>query len=116
MILDTGICTVFCREDTAEPGSMPNYKYTVLTQAWYGMLAFETAPRVQDDKRENTEISARIRIPQCLRIANHNIVVLRQVAEMPEDCPRYDVIRAYHGTDDDNGQPITDLTLAEVEP
>ena len=51
-----------------------------------------------------------------MRIANHNIVVLRQVAEMPEDCPRYDVIRAYHGTDDDNGQPITDLTLAEVEP
>lgn len=115
MILDSGICTVFRREDTAEPGGMPEYKYAVLTQAWFGMLAFETAPRTQGGSRENTEISARIRIQQNLRISNHNVVVLRQTATLPEDCPRYDVTRAYHGTDDDNGQPITDLTLLEVE-
>ena len=115
MILDTGICTIFDRVDASTPGSMQKYEYRVRRQTWYGMLNFETQPRVQDEKRENVEIAARIRIPQCYGVNSHNVVVLRPVSAMPQSGPRYNVIRAYQGDDDDNGLPITDLTLAEVE-
>jgi hypothetical protein len=115
MLLDSGICTVFQREDVSEGGGMPKYEYTVLTKSWYGELDFETVPVNPNGKREDTEASSRIRIYQNRQIDNHTVVVLADVGALPKTGVRYDVTRAYHGHDDDNGQPITDLTLKAVE-
>ena len=89
---------------------MPKYEYTVLAKSWYGELDFETVPVNPNGKREDTEASSRIRIYN-----NHAVVVLADVDALPKTGVRYDVTRAYHGHDDDNGQPITDLTLKAVE-
>lgn len=115
MLLDSGICTVFQREDVSEGGGMPKYEYTVLTKSWYGELDFETVPVNPNGKREDTEASSRIRIYQNRQIDNHTVVVLADVGALPKTGVRYDVTRAYHGHDDDNSQPITDLTLKAVE-
>lgn len=116
MMLDSGICTIFRRVDASTPGGMQKYDYVVLDKGWYGELNFETSPANPNGTREDTETNARIRILQNRAVDNHTMVVLSDVLTWAEATgPRYDVTRAYHGTDDDNGQPITDLTLTEVE-
>lgn len=115
MILDSGVCTVFRRIDVSVPGGMQKYDYEIASKGWYGELNFETAPANPTGNREDVETSARIRILQDRSITNHNIVVLDDVLSLEDGVKRYDVTRAYHGTDDDTGQPITDLTLTEVE-
>ena len=115
MILDKGICTVFQRVDVSTGGGIPKYDYSVLAKGWYGELDFETVPVNPNGNREDTEASARIRILQDRRVDNHAVVVLGDVDELPKTGVRYDVARAYHGHDDENGQPISDLTLKAVE-
>ena len=115
MILDSGIFTLFERVDVSKPGGLPTFDYRILDKGWYGELNFETAPITPTDNREDTQTSARIRVLQNRRITNHNIVVLADVLSLADGLERYDVTRAYHGVDDDNGQPITDLTLKAVE-
>ena len=47
------------------------------------------------------------------------MVVLRQIENMTERDPSdvlYNVQRAYHGVDPDNGEQITDLSLEVVNP
>lgn len=115
MLLDSGICSIFRKKDTSQPGDKPKDGYEMLYQSWYGELSFETAPFRASEDREDTKTDARIRIHQNRSINNHDVVVLSAESNMPDDAQRFDVIRAYHGTDSDNGQPITDLTLEEVE-
>ena len=113
MILDKGICTIYRRSDTAQPGDMPSYADTQLTEGWYGELNFETAPQWPTEYREETRCDARIRILQDRHIRNHDRALIRTV---DGDTALYEVTRAYHGTDEDSGEPITDLTLEVIEP
>lgn len=114
MILDDGICTVFSLVDKAEPGGMPNLVPQEKTMAWFGYLDFATAEAWPTEGREETEVSTRIRILQDRSITNKDIVVLEEKHEVDESMQQYEVMRAYHGHDDENGQPITDLTLKAV--
>lgn len=111
MILDTGICKVYRKTNIAEAGAMPVYEDMLITEGWYGELNFETAPLRPAGPRENVRTDARVRILQNRQINNHDRVLLSA-----EDGVVYEVTRAYHGTDADNGEPITDLSLEVVTP
>ena len=102
MILDSGICSVFQRGERA---------FTLLTQSWYRELSFETQPS-KDNANEGVQTGARIRILEARGIARGDVLVLRDAAALATFDPCYEVVRAYHGQDDDNGMPITDLTLS----
>ena len=114
MILDDGICTVFSMVDVADPGGMPDLQPQEKTMAWFGYLNFETAPAWPTEAREEVEVTARIRILQDRSITNHDVVVLQETHTIEEGMQRLEVMRAYHGHDSENGQPITDLTLKAV--
>ena len=113
MILDRGICWIYRKVNTAEPGAMPVWVDDVYHVSWYGELNFETNPARPTDNREEVKTDARIRILQNRRINNHDRVLLKTV-EGEETM--YEVTRAYHGADDESGELITDLTLEVYEP
>lgn len=114
MMLDSGICTIFRKVDVSEPGGMPTFEYQLKTKAWYGMLDFATEQEWPTEGREETEIAARIRVLQDRQLNNHDAVVLEDVDEIAADSRVLEITRAYHGHDDDSGEPITDLTLKAV--
>lgn len=115
MILDDGICTVFALVDKAKPGGKPDLEPQEKTMAWFGFLDFATAEAWPTIGREETEVTTRIRIHQDRTITNKNVVVLQMTHTIEEGMERLEVVRAFHGVDDDNGQPITDLTLKAVK-
>lgn len=117
MILDKGFCSIYSITNTALPGDMPVEGQALLYQSWYGELNFETSP-VNAAAHEGVAISNRIRILQNRNVANHHIAVLTTELPTgttpPAGATQYNVVRAYHGIDDDNGQPITDLSLERL--
>ena len=117
MILDSGICTIFRKINTAEPGRKPVWGYRLIHRGWYGELNFETAPARPTESREEVHTDARIRIYQNRSIANHDRVKLERFsdAERPEADEVFEVTRAWHGVDEESGEPITDLTLEVVK-
>lgn len=117
MILDAGICTVFRKVDSSGAGEKPAPSYTRLCQSWYGELAFETAPVSSTASREDVRTDTRIRVHQNRAINNHDVVVLCDVDTVPlGGVPVYEVARAFHGTDDEAGELISDLSLEVTEP
>lgn len=114
MILDDGICTIFEMVDKARPGGMPDLQPELKTMAWFAYLDFATAEAWPTQNREEVEVTARIRILQDRSITNQNVVVLEETSTLQKGMRRLEVVRAYHGHDDENGQPITDLTLKAV--
>lgn len=113
MILDSGICTVFSRKNIAGKGEKPRYAYTQKMQSYYGELDFETGGIFTTQGREDRVVDARIRILQDRTVRAHDVVVLADV-ETAEGAEIYEIERAYHGQDDDNGAPISDLSLRKV--
>lgn len=113
MILDKGVCSVYRKVNIADAGAMPVYQDALLFEGWYGELNFETASARPTENREEVRCDARIRILQCREIANHDRVA---ITANGAETRVYEVTRAYHGRDDDNGEPITDLTLEVYEP
>lgn len=119
MILDTGICTVFRKTDISAPGEMPVWQYTPIWASWYGELNYETAPVWETEGRKEKRVDERIRILQYRLIRQNDIVVLEQLEsfdERSEDSVVYQVIRAFHGIDDDGPTKISDLSLEVVLP
>ena len=119
MILDTGICTIFRAEDTADPGDVPVPGYTLLGKSWYSEINFETSPGWKTEGRLYQQTDARIRILQDRGIRQHDTVVLLDVdtvRDLPAGTPVYRIMRAYHGQDDDGPTLISDLTLEVVTP
>lgn len=115
MILDSGICSIFEMVDVSEPGGMPMLEPKLKSRAWFGYLDFATAETWPTEGREEVEVSARIRIPQDRSITNKHVVVLSDVARITKQMIRMEVVRAFHGHDDESHQPITDLTLKVVK-
>lgn len=110
MILDKGICTVF-----SVTGTQFYPVYTLKYQSWYGELSFETAPAWPTEAREDVEVSTRIRIIQNSTINNRDVLLFTKETTPPAaDAQKYEIMRAFHGVDDESGQPITDLTLRLV--
>jgi hypothetical protein len=115
MNLDTGYCTIYSVSNDAVAGNMPVKKLALRHQSWYGMLNFETAPIRTTEAQQDVEISARIRVLQNRSISNHDIAVLSLLLEPLTGAPQFEITRAYHGVDEESGEPITDLTLRKVE-
>jgi hypothetical protein len=113
VILDRGFCTIYEVSNAAEPGNLPEEILAMKYQSWYGELNFETSP-AKMAAHEGVMASERIRIIQNRSINNHDVAVLSDQLPPPEDAPRYNIVRAYHGIDEENGQPITDLTLERL--
>ena len=119
MILDKGICTIFRKTDASLPGYKPSAQYTPIWQSWYGEMNFETAPSWQTDGRKELKADGRIRILQNRAIAQNDVVVLEELssfASRTAGAPVYQIIRAYHGTDDEGPTQISDLTLEVYTP
>jgi len=119
MILDSGICTVFRKTDTSEPGSMPVTNYIPIWASWYGELSYETAPVWEGEGRKEQKVDSRIRILQNRAISQDDVVVLEHLENFKDRTPgivTYKIIRAYHGQDDDGPTQISDLTLEVVTP
>ena len=94
---------------------MPAYAYDLLTRSYYGELEFTTQEARPNGPREVVRVDARIRILQDRRITNLDAVALADAqAIVPGETVRYEVVRAYHGTDEESGEAITDLSLTEV--
>lgn len=115
MLLDKGFCTIYEVTNTAPAGDMPVDGLTLKFQSWYGELDFETAPIHATAAQEDVEITTRVRIHQNRAISNHDIAVLSNVLPAPAGSVLFEITRAYHGMDKENGQPITDLTMRKVE-
>lgn len=119
MNLDKGICTVFRKRDTAQPGDMPSWTYDLIDQSWYGEPEFATGPAWPTDRRKENQTDARVRILQNRDIRQNDVVILRLLEgweERTQDDLVFNIERAYHGLDDDGPTLITDLTLREVSP
>jgi hypothetical protein len=116
VILDKGICTIFRRANAAEPGRKPTYTYTVLSKSWYGELDYETSPARPTEGREENLTDARIRILQNRAIRQGDCAVLHDASQMEAADTVFRITRAYHGTDDESTEPITDLTLEVFTP
>ena len=114
MILDKAYCSVYGTDNEADPGGMPSQRRVLKYQAWYGELDFGTSPFYAEGQ-EDVEIAARIRIPQNRAVSSHDVVVLAPTLSPPPDCRQYEITRAFHGTDEESGQPITDLSLRRVD-
>lgn len=114
MILDKGVAFFYEAVNTAQPGGMPVMKPAEkhFFASFFGELDFETAPARPTEKREEVRTDARIRVLQNRAIQNTQIVIL--IEDLKEK--RYRITRAYHGTDDDTGEPITDLNLEVIAP
>lgn len=113
MILDTGIATVSKKRNVAGFGEKPRFVYQPIFQGWYRELSFETSPARPTDSREEIQADARVRVLQNRQINNHDAVTL---APFSGEERAFEVIRAYHGQDDESGEMISDLTLRLVAP
>lgn len=118
MILDSGICSIFRKEDAALSGEMPRPFYSLIGQGWFGELSFETSPARPTEGRQELKTDARIRILQNRAIRQHDIVVLAEVQDIQdaETAPVYRITRAYHGADESGATLISDLSLEVYEP
>ena len=106
MILDRGIAEIFARSNMAPKGEKPIWTETLRFRSWYAELSFETSPVWQTERRLAQKADARIRIAQCREIRQGDTAHLGGRV--------YTIARAYHGTDEESGEDITDLTLEEV--
>ena len=114
MLLDRGICTVYAERDVSGPGEMPRYEKSVKAQSYYAELDFETSPRWPTEHREETRTAARVRIMQCRYIDKNDVAALMDFSEEKEKA--YRITRAFHGTDEESGITISDLTLEAMDP
>lgn len=114
MLLNDGIATIYERCDVSGPGEAPRYERVVRSKSYYAEIDFETSPANPTDKRSERRIDARVRIQQCRGIREEDETVLESFHERERSKRSYRIVRAYHGTDEESGMPISDLSLKEV--
>lgn len=113
MRLDSGVCTVFAKQDVSEIGEMPRYDYALKTQSYYAEIDFSTDGNWTTQGREDVVIDARIRIIQDRTITQNDVVMLEDAKEI-DLRKHYAVERAFHGIDEESGIKISDLSLRRV--
>lgn len=114
MLLDDGIATIYASEDVSGAGDAPKYARIERTQSYYAELGYETKPEDPTGRRTEQRIDARIRIQQCRAIREDDVAQLGSFHDGKESGLLYKIVRAYHGVDEENGMPISDLSLMEV--
>lgn len=115
MILDRGICRILRKTSTTPAGGKPTYDLETLHESYYGELDFETSQARPTEKREETQTATRVRILQNRQINNQDMAELTPFDGNQIKSEKYRIVRAYHGTDDQSGADITDLTLEVAE-
>lgn len=115
MILDRGMCEIKRKTSTTSAGGKPTWTTETIFESYYGELAFETSPARPTGMREETQTATRVRILQNRGIKNQDLAVLKPFDGTTEKTVMYRIRRAYHGKDDESGEPITDLTLEVME-
>lgn len=106
MLLDDGICILLRQKDVSQPGDIPEYQMEPLADAWYGELEYASAPEYVTELREDVRVDRRIRILRDISLDGLHSVNI--------DGRQYKVNRAYHGTDEESGERIADLSLQRV--
>jgi len=114
MLLKDGIATIYEQRDTSGPGEKPRYERFERARSYYAELSFDTRPVNPTGERREQKIDARIRIRQCRAIREDDLARIDSFHEAGADGKMYKVVRAYHGTDEESGLPISDLSLEEV--
>lgn len=115
MILDRGLCRIYRRNSTTEPGGKPKSEDELIFESYYGELSFETGPVRPTEKREETQTAARVRILQNRGIRKEDVAELIPFDGTETKTEKYRIARAWHGTDDQSGEAISDLTLEVSE-
>ena len=119
MILDSGICSIFRKQDIALSGEMPRASYSLIGQSWYGELSFETSPARPTEGRQELKTDTRVRILQNRAIRQDDVVVLRDLTvfeDRAQNEPVYKITRAWHGPDENGATLISDLSLEVFRP
>ena len=115
MILDRGVCRIYHKTSTTPKGGKPTSVLAVIHESYYGELSFETAPFRPTEKREDTRTAARVRILQNRDIRNDDVAELIPFDGTKVKPAYYRIARAFHGNDEDSGEPVSDLTLEITE-
>lgn len=115
MILDRGLCRIYRQQSITEPGGKPKSEEVLIYESYYGELSFETSPARPTEKRQETQTAARIRILQNRGIQKRDVAELIPFDGAETKPEKYRISRAWHGTDDDCGESISDLTLEVYE-
>lgn len=116
MLLKDGLITLYRKTDVSKPGGMPKYEEHAYMQSFYAELQFETRPVYPTEGREERRTDARVRMMQCRGIREDDEASLQSFHGGADSKKRYKITRAFHGTDDESGAPISDLSLEEVSP
>lgn len=98
MILDTGICKIY-RVRAGRPQTSPTSGLKAVYNNWYATLGHESGGGGEAGDNQ-------------LRIRCHDGDIAEYDIAMIGKQP-WRVTRVYHGKDDENGQPIADLTLVQ---
>jgi hypothetical protein len=96
MMIEDGVIRILTPGGTL-PRAQPTDNMTLRTECWFGALQHEAAGNEDGDKIR------RVRILRDERPQAHDMAVIGVTP--------YLITRIFHGTDDDSGEPITDLTL-----
>lgn len=115
MILDRGVCRIYHKTSTTPKGGKPTSTLAVIHESYYGELSFETAPSRPTERREDIRTAARVRILQNREIRNDDVAELTPFDGIRVRPVYYRITRAFHGIDEKNGEPISDLTLEVTE-
>ena len=115
MILDRGVCRIYHKTSTTPKGGKPTATVAVIHESYYGELSFETTPFRPTEKREDTRTAARVRILQNRDIRNDDVAELIPFDGTKVKPAYYRIARAFHGNDEDSGEPVSDLTLEITE-
>ena len=113
MLLDSGIATIFRYSNIAQPGQMPHPSWQNQIFASYygdktaGIQRYWTA-KAQDDRADLL-----IEIQRCSAVSTAVRCVLQPVLDEAAAGP-YKIIQVQQLLDED-GQPVTDLTLERIE-
>lgn len=113
MLLDSGIATIYRYANSAQPGEMPQPSWDTQVFASYygdktvGIQRYWTAS-AHDDQADMM-----IEIQRCAAITTADRCILQPVLDEAAAGP-YKIIQVQHVVDDD-GLPMTDLTLERIE-
>jgi hypothetical protein len=107
MILDSGICSIYREVNCANGGNTPRPQSQRIYSGWFGTLNFSSDDYGGIKQADVQKIDLRIRIHQCAEVTGRD--------KVSADGKIYEIVRVYHGFDNDNQQPISDLSLVRYE-
>ncbi|BCI60846.1 phage head closure protein [Solibaculum mannosilyticum] len=106
-MMDDGLCSIYKVKNVAEKGNKPVKGLTKLV----GPVCYEE--RTVGITRYYTAMQAHVRVDRVLRIWKNTEISSQDVC-IPADGQQYTIQQIQHTTDDD-GLPVSDLTLERLE-